>query len=319
MGATTYYEYAIGATTGAAPQLTEYIASQNANWKLNLDAEVTWWWSVLVQGEGIVNVTFTGAEAAAAKIHWESTPLWSWTNASSKSIFRRAVSRIIADAELGDGGDPLTGVSYLINEVENSGTYSSSVPGRKTFNITDGDVIAPIKDGYEFNPVSITFDEAQGLGVHVVFTATLAGRQVELSSPTDEDTGIILQPLLQWGISGDGAHEDDYLFVYLRKDNSNFTDEDDLIGNWVVAELNSSLQVVAGLEYNSTYYWQVQAASIDASLADSEIWSFTTTTFRPPAISTHPISELPTGENNMLTVRRLIAAANGKIWYEDLS
>lgn len=142
-------------------------------------------------------------------------------------------------------------------------------------------------------------------------------RQINLSSPSDEGTGIILQPLLQWSIDGDGATEGDLLDVYLRKDDANFTG-DDLLGGLVDATLNSSWQIVAGLEYNATYYWQIQAfASEEDDLLSSDIWSFTVTTFRPPAVPTGGNSE-PIGINNMLTRKRFIAAANGKIWYEDI-
>ncbi len=141
-------------------------------------------------------------------------------------------------------------------------------------------------------------------------------RQVILSSPTDEDTGIILQPLLEWTINGTGAEEGDYLFIYIRADDANFT-ENDLIGNFVEAEANTNLQIVAGLAYNTTYYWQVQAANEAADLLDSDVWSFTTTTFRPPAVPTNA-GGYPIGINNMLTRKRFIAAANNRIWYEDI-
>ena len=143
-------------------------------------------------------------------------------------------------------------------------------------------------------------------------------RQITLTSPTDEDTGILLQPLLQWSISGDGAQEGDLLDIYFRKDDANFTG-DDLLAGLVDATLNSSLQIVAGLEYGATYYWQVQAfTSEEDDLLSSSVFSFTVQSFSPPAYSVHPISGLPTGENNQITVRRLVAIANNKFWYEDI-
>ncbi len=144
-------------------------------------------------------------------------------------------------------------------------------------------------------------------------------RQINLSYPTNEDTEITLQPLLQWGINGDGAQEGDLLDIYLREDDANFT-TDDQLGFDVDATLNSNLQIVAGLEYDATYHWQVQAAdSEEDDLLSSAVYSFTVQSFSPPGYSTHPISELPTGENNQITVRRLVVAAKDKIYYEDLS
>lgn len=143
-------------------------------------------------------------------------------------------------------------------------------------------------------------------------------RTINLSSPTNEDTGIILQPLLEWSIDGSGAVEGDLLDIYLRKDDANFT-SDDLLAGFVDATLNSDLQVVGGLEYDTTYYWQVQAyASGEGVLISSGVWSFTTQPLSYPTYSVHPVSGLPTGDNTQITIRRLIAAANNKIWYEDI-
>ena len=151
---------------------------------------------------------------------------------------------------------------------------------------------------------------------------TRAQRTVVLSLPANTGIDVLLQPLLEWTIDGIGAQygsfeDQDFLFIYFRKDDANFT-EDDLIGNFVQAFANDDLQVVAGLAYNNTYYWQVQAGNTAADLADSEVWSFTTQVFSPPVPSTDPISGLPTGENAMLDVRRLVAIANNKFWYEDI-
>ena len=110
--------------------------------------------------------------------------------------------------------------------------------------------------------------------------------------------------------------------------------------------------------YGATYYWQVQAGNTAADLADSEVWSFTMLDILPPIYSTRnkltygepggpgdpegdpdaggPVGSggsggpppggndvrdyttIPSGENNMLTTRRLIAAAKNKIFYEDI-
>ena len=140
-------------------------------------------------------------------------------------------------------------------------------------------------------------------------------RKMILSVPADTDTGITTHPLLQWTISEGGAEEGDLLDIYLRKDDANFT-EDDLLAGLVDATANSSLQIVGGLEYNSTYYWQVQAAfSVDGELTSSDVYSFTTLVFAPPTVSVDGGGN-PTGLNNMITLKRLVAASNNKIYYE---
>ena len=176
---------------------------------------------------------------------------------------------------------------------------------------------------YEWRIDSFTSEEVEATGDTWSYT-TRAQRTVVLSSPTNGVTDQLLPPFdLVWEIDGIGAQygsglDQDFLFIYLRKDDANFT-EDNLVGNWVQAFYNDSSRVIrlSYQAYGATYYWQVQAANTAADLADSEVWSFTLLDFLPPAVSTHAVSGNITGANNMLTVRRLIAAANNKIWYEE--
>ncbi len=146
----------------------------------------------------------------------------------------------------------------------------------------------------------------------------VTGRTINLSSPTDTDTGITLQPLLQWGIGGGGAVEGDLISVYLKKDDANFGPDDLLPPAGMDATLNSDKQIIAGLEYDTTYYWQVQAFASEAGdLLDSDVWSFTTVAFFPPAPSFDSGLGYITGRSNMVTIKRLVAAAANKIWYEE--
>ncbi len=196
-------------------------------------------------------------------------------------------------------------------------------------------ITIPISSALEYDTeytwrvdVSINYNVLAGSGSTsfssstVTFTTEASPtRQINLSSPANTATGIILQPLLQWSIGGDGAQDGDLLDVYFKKNDSSFGPAD-LLGGLVDATLNSSWQIVGGLDYNATYYWQIQAAASAGgygTLLSSTIWSFTTTTFRPPAVSIGSGgADDFTGVNNMLTKKRFIAAANNKIWYEDL-
>ncbi len=201
-------------------------------------------------------------------------------------------------------------------------------------------------------------------------TESAPNRQVILSSPANGATGLLLPPfLIEWSINGSGPRDpdpfedQDFLFIYMRKDDANFT-EDNLIGNFVQAYYNDNLQIVAltAPVYGSTYYWQVQGANTAGDLDDSEVWSFTMLDFLPPLYSTRykltygepggpgdpegdpgpqgggskgtpppggsppggnspdarEYEVIPSGENNLLTVRRLIVAAKNKIFYEDV-
>ncbi len=136
-------------------------------------------------------------------------------------------------------------------------------------------------------------------------------RQINLPSPTDTDTGVTLQPLLQWKIDGASeVVEGDSFDVYLKTNDSNFGPED-LLRN--VTDLD--VQIIGGLSYNALYYWQVIPFSEEGDLLGADAWSFTTITFAPPAVSVDG-SGNPTGLNNMVTLKRLVAASNNNVYYE---
>lgn len=221
-----------------------------------------------------------------------------------------------------------TGTGVVISEtglsgVTGAGLESLDTVGRYGITATDEQTITPQKEGAFFIPSSVTYDEGKGKGVYAVMEG-FEERQVLLSSPADAVTGVLLYPLLQWSINGE-AQEGDLLNIYLRAGDSNFTSAD-LIGSLIDATSNSSLQIVSGLGYNVTYYWQIQAAgSEEDDLVDSDIQSYTCLLFNPPFPTgvtldygeDPPVpTGTPTGVNNMATLKRIVAAANNKVFYE---
>lgn len=88
-------------------------------------------------------------------------------------------------------------------------------------------------------------------------------------------------------------------------------------------------------DYAVTRYWRIDSIN-DGGATEGDEWSFTTINFDQPKVSydlitggsgAGPYDDPPgvegtdwrfTGENNLMTVRRLIAAANNKFWYEEL-
>jgi hypothetical protein len=79
------------------------------------------------------------------------------------------------------------------------------------------------------------------------------------------------------------------------------------------------------LDYSTTYYWFVRK-EVDEEITDSDVWAFTTIDYQPPALRTRqkipygggaPIT-VPTGENNMMSINRLIVAGDNSIFYEDV-
>ncbi len=93
-----------------------------------------------------------------------------------------------------------------------------------------------------------------------------------------------------------------------------------------IAEEQAGLSIVvpAVLEYNTIYNWRVDTVT-DIETITGDTWSFTALLFNPPFPSgvtldygeDPPIpTGTPTGLNNMVTLKRIVAAANDKVFYE---
>lgn len=118
--------------------------------------------------------------------------------------------------------------------------------------------------------------------------------------PTHTGTGITLDhSQLSWTA---GANTDTFNIYFgesgsevLVASGQDVTDE-----NWAIPS--------GSLDYGTTYGWRVDAVST-VGTTTGDTWTFTTISFDPPVAS---------GKNNMLIIRRLVAAANSKFWYEDV-
>ena len=85
-----------------------------------------------------------------------------------------------------------------------------------------------------------------------------------------------------------------------------------------------SIEVPYALEYNTEYSWRVDATN-EYGTTTGDVWSFTTLLFAPPLPDGITIdygedppvpTGTPTGENNMVTIKRLVGAANNLIFFE---
>ena len=146
------------------------------------------------------------------------------------------------------------------------------------------------------------------------WTLEIVGPPATAITPTPADTAssIAMAPLLQWELDGP-LGDDDYFFIYLNTDISTMSTAAGFQQGWIVTP---KLQILSGLIANTTYYWQVHVANTQG-WSESAIWSFATRNFAPPAPSTDGGGNL-TGENNMVTMKRLIVAARNRIYYESL-
>jgi len=81
------------------------------------------------------------------------------------------------------------------------------------------------------------------------------------------------------------------------------------------------------LLYNQGYSWRVDAIN-EFGTTTGDVWTFDSIDFHPPLVSGMSLTDVegeegemtgtPTGQNNMITVRKLLAAANDRIWLEDI-
>ncbi len=183
---------------------------------------------------------------------------------------------------------------------------------------TEKDVSSSISTIYDTGARECTWKLRPFIGGEYVedtdpWTLEIVGPPPTAVNPTPADTAssIAMAPLLQWDIDGPPGG-DDYFFIYLNTDIDKMSTAAGLQVGW---RKTQKLQIVSGLIANTTYYWQVHVANTQG-WSESEIWSFTTRAFAPPVVSGG--EDTPTGENNMLTVRRLIAAARNRIYYENI-
>jgi len=91
-----------------------------------------------------------------------------------------------------------------------------------------------------------------------------------------------------------------------------------------VTDLSYTLRSTNWPLYGKVYYWRIDAVN-DVGTTTGDEWYFTTLIYKPPTPSGITWSDpgndtgytgTPTGVNNLITVRRLVAAANDAIYYE---
>lgn len=98
---------------------------------------------------------------------------------------------------------------------------------------------------------------------------------------------------------------------------------------------DTQLPVTGPFQYNTTYYWRVDATN-EVGTTTGDVWSFTTIKFDPPSPSYELIPggsglgpwDVPpgvpgvdfrwVGDNRMITTKRLVVAAMNRIWYEEV-
>ncbi len=147
-----------------------------------------------------------------------------------------------------------------------------------------------------------------------------------LEAPTDEGTNYYLNKdwllEMRWADT-EGVPIADHTLYFAATGDPEFIPRTDRTRYSIVAY---KMFLDVELDYSTTYLWFVRKDLGGGDFVDSETWSFTTMAFTPPTYSTRTRPPygggaditVPTGENNMITVERLIAIAQNKFYYEDV-
>lgn len=137
-------------------------------------------------------------------------------------------------------------------------------------------------------------------------------------TPTNEASDITLdQATITWEDGGGATSYD----VYYGENEAGLT---------LVSEGQAETSfTITGIDYGPPFdyvisrTWRIDAVNA-AGTTTGDVWTFTTIAFDPPLPTGITLDAggdptgTPTGENNMFTVKRLIIAANNKIFYEDV-
>ena len=210
---------------------------------------------------------------------------------------------IVARAPSGDAGNYFQALGY------GSSGYA------------DGGSALSIDSGNEWGTVSTTTDAN-----FRTYGGTPSPGKPTTPSPADAASSITLDETpLGWVSGGDT----DTYEIYYRAQGDSWT----LVG---VAQAGLTWTIPFGsIVYGITYEWRIDATNAyDTTIGDT--WSFDSIVFDQIRVSYRLISggngrgpyDSPpgvqgtdweyTGESNMTTIKRLVAAANSKIWYESI-
>ena len=228
-----------------------------------------------------------------------------------------------ADVEF-DGCVLQPATTYALVISATNGDSSNYIRWYSNDGYSDGEAFVSADNGNSWAPIT-----GEDFGFLIFGDSLLPGAPTN-PSPTDTDTDITLDETpLSWDASTNETA--DTYEVYFRESG----DDWELVG---VAQVGVEWTIDFGiLAYETTYEWRIDATNIYGTTT-GDTWTFDTIDFDQIRVSYRllpggagaghgPYDDPPgvegtdwawTGENTMLTVRRLVVAIDNKIWVEDL-
>jgi hypothetical protein len=177
----------------------------------------------------------------------------------------------------------------------------------------------PLTQDQEYSwRIDSTNDVGTTTGDVWTFTTGGAPSKAITPAPTNAATGILLGlGLMTWEDGGDADSFD----VWFGPSGN--------MAKVSSAQAGLSYSIGYPLNYNTTYQWRIDAINAFGTTT-GDTWSFSCITFSPPlptgvtlSGSSGPNGEgtptgTPTGFNNMITIKKLIAVAENRFWVEDI-
>ena len=181
--------------------------------------------------------------------------------------------------------------------------------------------------------VDSVFDDETVTGDVWWFNATPA--KTSVPSPTDALTDITLDWM---DFSWTGAPTATSYDTYCAKTVPGITTLVNVVNSSAEVSISQEDFIEAAIDkvspsYSGTYLWRVDSKNL-FGVAEGDAWTFYTIAFDQPKVSYELITggsgDGPydggeegvdwyyTGENNMVTIKRLVAVAENKFWYEDV-
>jgi len=230
----------------------------------------------------------------------------SWTESSTRDcLFRTYAGDTLKDS-FETGYDPYMAKQYIYDPYHVAQVFTAG-------------------SSYILTKVDLAISKGDGTPDYDVATIAIKNTANEPSkpinpTPTNAGSGITLDATsVTWEDGGTGANAATSYNIY-QGTLSGFLS---LVESGI-DDLSYALRSTNWPNYGQARYWRIDSVNSYGTTTGDE-WYFTTLIFRPPTPSgvtwDDPGNDTgytgtPTGVNNLITVRRLVAAANDAIYYE---
>ncbi len=198
--------------------------------------------------------------------------------------------------------------------------------GYSSSGYVDGDFVSSSDSGSSWSFGGTAYNRDMNFRAYGEVVAPI---KAKTPAPIDTFTGMTLDYQAFSWVSGTDTPPDEEVYnIYWGTTSDDLSEIVHQGSSTSMAAAYLIAAIGAGL-YNETYYWRVDTywPSTDKT-ADGDEWWFSSIDFSPPLPTgltltggdgdEGDITGTPSGLNFMTAIRKLVVAANSKIWYEDI-